>query len=189
MRGRINPQATVLFRTVAFFSRLRLGYLVHRREHTRVTIILFLVTAATAALGIITATAYLASLPLIYPPLAPSAFILFYTPMAAAASPRSVVLSHAMGVVLGVLCLMAANLMWPQSALLDPTTMHWHRILVIGVSNAALAVLMVVFRCVHPPAAATAMIAALGYITSPLQILGLMAAVILLVLETFRAHH
>lgn len=185
VNGKINPQATVLFRTVAFFSKLRLGYLVHRRENTRITIVLFLITAATAALGIITATAYLAKLPLLYPPLAPSAFILFYTPMAPAASPRSVVLSHGMGLALGVLCLMAASMIWPQSALLDPTTMNWHRILVIGVSTAALAVLMVVFRCVHPPAAATAMIAALGYIISPLQILGLMGAVILLVLEAF----
>jgi len=103
--------------------------------------------------------------------------------MAPVASPRSVVLSHGMGVALGVLCLMGAGIIWPQSALLDPTTINWHRVVVIALSTAALAVLMVVFGCVHPPAAATAMIAALGYFTHPLQIIGLMGAVILLVLE------
>jgi len=182
---RISPQGTVLFRTVAFFSRLRLGYLVRRGENPKVAITLFVITTATAALGIITATAYLAKLPLLYPPLAPSAFILFYTPLAAAASPRSVVLSHAMGAMLGVISLMVANLLWPQSELLNPIVMNGQRILVIGVSIAALATFMILLRCVHPPAAATALIAALGYFTSPFQILWLIAAVLLLVLEAF----
>jgi CBS-domain-containing membrane protein len=42
---------------------------------------------------------------------------------------------------------------------------------------------MISVRCVHPPAAASALIAAMGYLANPEQILGIIGAVILLVLE------
>ena len=180
---KVRPQQSLLFRVVAFFSRLQMVYVINRLENARVVIIIFVLTAATAALGIITVAAYLAKLPLLFSPLAPSAFILFYTPMAVTASPRSVLLSHGLGVAIGILSLRLCVLLWPHSGLLDPQVMNWHRIVVIAISTGAMAVLMILMRCIHPPAAATALIAALGYFATPIQILGLLAAVVFLILE------
>ncbi|MBW2124881.1 MAG: HPP family protein [Deltaproteobacteria bacterium] len=152
---KVRPQQSLLFRVVAFFSRLQMVYVINRLENARVVIIIFVLTAATAALGIITVAAYLAKLPLLFSPLAPSAFILFYTAMAVTASPRSVLLSHGLGVAIGILSLRLCVLLWPHSGLLDPQVMNWHRIVVIAISTGAMAVLMILMRCIHPPAAAT----------------------------------
>lgn len=46
-------------------------------------------------------------------------------------------------------------------------------------------VLMVSLKCTHPPAAASAMIAAMGYLTDIVHIFGLIAAVVLLVMDAF----
>ena len=58
----------------------------------------------------VVSTRILARLPLLFPPLGPSAFILFYTPMSVAASPRNVIMAHflAVGAGLGALHLLAA---------------------------------------------------------------------------------
>ena len=178
-----SPQDTALFRAVAFFSRLQLGYLFHSQARTKLLVILFALTSGSIALGIITIAAYITRLPLLFPPLAPSAFILFYTPLSPSASPRNVFLSHTIGLMCGLLCLKAVISIWPESTLLDPVQMNWHQVLVIALSTSLVGLLMIVLRCVHPPATATALIAALGYFKTPFQMGGLVAAVIFLLLE------
>ena len=73
----LGPQNTLFYRVVAFFSRLRLGYLVRSVSNPRFLVAAFVLIAGTTALGIISTVAYLTNLPLIFPPLGPSAFILF----------------------------------------------------------------------------------------------------------------
>ena len=178
-----GPQETFLFKAVAFFSRLQMGYLFHKRKDTQLLVALFALASGTTALATITLAAYLTNLPLLFPPLAPSAFILFYTPLSNTASPRNVLMSHTMALAAGLISLRAMVFFCPQSYLLDPEVMNWHRIVVIGSSSTIIGLLMIMLRCVHAPAAATALIAALGYFRTPLQVLGLVAAVVFLLLE------
>jgi CBS-domain-containing membrane protein len=65
----------------------------------------FVFSAGAMALAIITIAAHLTELPLLFPPLGPTAFILFYTPLAVTASPRNVIVAHTMAVGAGIFSL------------------------------------------------------------------------------------
>jgi CBS-domain-containing membrane protein len=179
----LGPQNTPFFRLIAFFSRLQLSYLLRSMGNPRVLVVLFVFAAGTTAIGIITAVAYVTRLPLIFPPLAPSAFILFHTPMSVTASPRNVTFSHTMAVAAGLLSLHIVAMIWPEANLSEASVMNWFRVLVIAISMGLIGTLMVGLRCVHPPAAASALLAAMGYLATVGQVLGIIAAVVLLVLE------
>lgn len=182
---RSGPQGSLLFRTVAFFSRLQLRYLLQNVGNPHLLVIIFVFVAGASSLGIITVAAYLTRLPLLFPPLGPSAYILFHTPMSVTASPRNVVLSHIMAVATGLLWLRLAVWLFPEATLNDPSVLNWYRVAVIALSMGLIGVLMVSLKCTHPPAAASAMIAAMGYLTDFVHILGLIAAVVLLVMDAF----
>jgi CBS-domain-containing membrane protein len=180
-----GPQSSLLFRVIAFFSRLRFGYLLRSKDNPRFLVGVFVFGAGTVAVGIITMVAFLTDLPLIFPPLGPSAFILFYTPMAVTASPRNVILSHSTAVAAGLMSLHLVGMIYPEAGLNHPAIMNWYRVLVIAVSMAVSCVLMIIMRCEHSPAAGSALIAAMGYLGNPAQIVGLPVAVVLLVVEAF----
>jgi CBS-domain-containing membrane protein len=159
-----------------------LWYLIQKEGKSRLLIPLFVFVAGATVLAIISILAYLTNLPLLFPPLGPSAFILFYTPMSVSASPRNVIVSHLMSVFAGLMFLWLFATLDPGSNLFDPAVMNGHRILVIALSMGFSCVAMVLFKCVHPPAAASALIAAMGYLENVEQILGIIAAVNLIVL-------
>ena len=179
----LGPQHSFLFRVIAFLSKLQLEYLLRSMGNSHFLVVMFVFIAGATALGIITIAAYLTKLPLLFPPLGPSAFILFHTPMSMTASPRNVILSHTMAVAAGLLSLLLIGMIYPEANLSDPTVMNWYRVMVIALSMGLIGFMMVAVRCVHPPAAASALIAAMGYLANAEQILGLIGAVILLVLE------
>jgi CBS domain-containing membrane protein len=181
----LRPQESLLFRAVAFFSRLQLGYLLRSRGYSRLLQVLFVFVTGATALGTITIAAYLTELPLLFPPLGPSAFILFYTPLAVIASPRNVILSHTMAVAAGLSSIWLAGLVFPDMNLAAPSLLNWARVTTIACSMGVIGVLMIVTDSVHPPAAATALIAAMGYLQRPDQVIGLVAAVVLLSVEAF----
>ena len=177
------PQKTLFFRVVAFFSRLQLWYLIRKLDNPRVLLLLFIFIAGAVALGTISIIAYLTRLPLLFPQLGPSAFILFHTPMSVTASPRNVLLSHTLAVVSGLFALWLVGWIYPQAGLSDPFVLNWYRILVIALTMGVSGVMMEGIKCIHPPAAASALIAAMGFLNSPAQVLGVIGAMILLVLE------
>ena len=177
------PQQTLFFRVVAFFSRLQLWYLIRKIDNPHVLLVLFLFIAGAVALGTIAIIAYLTRLPLLFPQLGPSAFILFHTPMSVTASPRNVLLSHALAVACGLFALSLVGWIYPAAGLSDPFNLNWYRILVIALTMGISGMIMVVAKCVHPPAAASALIAAMGFLNSAEQVLGVLSAMILLVLE------
>jgi CBS-domain-containing membrane protein len=181
----LGPQNTLLFQVVAFFSRFQLWYLIRGMNNSLLLVVVFVFLAGATALGIITIVAYLTDLPLLFPPLGPSAFILFHTPMSVAACPRSVILSHTMAVVAGLGSLWVVGMIYPTANLFDPSVMNGYRIVAIMFSTGIIAVMMITMKCLHPPAAASALIAAMGYLENAVQVLGLIGAVILLVLEAF----
>lgn len=177
------PQQTLFFRVVAFFSRLQLWYLIRKIDNPHVLLVLFIFLAGAVALGTISIVAYLTRLPLLFPQLGPSAFILFHTPMSVTASPRNVLLSHTLAVASGLFALWLVGWIYPQAGLSDPFALNWYRILVIALTMGVSGVIMVGVKCVHPPAAASALIAAMGFLNSMDQVLGVIGAMMLLVLE------
>lgn len=182
-----GPQKSLLFRVVAFFSKLQLRYLLRTMGNPRFLVVIFVFIAGATALGIITIAAYLTELPLLFPPLGPSAFILFYTPMSITASPRNVILSHTMAVAVGLLSLWFVGVIYPEAGanLSDPSVIDLYRVMAIAISMGLIGVVMVVARCTHPPAAASTLIAAMGYLDGAVKVLGLIGAVVLLVLNAF----
>lgn len=176
------PQGSILFRLVAFFSRKQLWYLIQKEGKSRLLIPIFVFVAGATALAIISILAYITELPLLFPQLGPSAFILFYTPMSDTASPRNVILSHLLSVIVGLFFLWLFATLYPASSLFDSTMMNGQRILVIALTMGVSCIAMVLLKCVHPPAAASALIAAMGYLENVEQVMGIVAAVILIVL-------
>lgn len=177
------PQKTFFFRVVAFFSRLQLWYLIRKIDNPRVLLLLFIFVAGAVALGTISIIAYLTRLPLLFPQLGPSAFILFHTPMSVTASPRNVLLSHTLAVASGLFALWLVGWFFPEAGLSDPFLLNWYRILVIALTMGLSGVIMVGVKCIHPPAAASALIAAMGFLNTPEQVLGVIGAMLLLVME------
>ncbi len=178
-----GPQQGWFFRFIAFFSKLQLDYLMRSSRNPRPVLIIFVFAAGATALAIISMAAIVTRLPLVFPPLGPSAFILFYTPMSDAASPRSMLLAHSMAIAAGLLALGAFAWIFPTADLATSTIMNGPRISAIALSMGLIGVGMIVWRCVHPPAAATALIAVMGYLETSVQVLGLIGAVLMLILE------
>ena len=172
-----------LFRVIAFVNRWRLNNLLRSAHNPRLAVVVFAVAAGALSLSTITVAAMITSLPLLFPPLAPSAFILFVTPMTPQASPRSVVLAHTFAIMVGIAALQLVAQLFPQAGLMDPAVLNGPRVLAIALAMGGITVMMTLLRCSHPPAAATALIAALGYLAEPTQALGLAVAACLLALE------
>jgi len=178
-----GPQGTFLFRAVALLSRLRFGYLYRSSGQRQWPLLLFVLLTGSTALGIISAAAWITKLPLLFPPLGPSAFILFHTPMSVQASPRSVLLSHAMALASGFAALGLMQWVFPEAQLFSSTHLGLPRILATALAMALVSTGMILARAAHPPAAATALIVATGFLSEPVQVIGLLGAVILLIAE------
>lgn len=186
MKGRnLSPQQSFFFRVVAFFSRLQFSYLYKNVKKPHFLALLFVFVSGATALATIALTAYLIDLPLLFPPLGPTAFILFYTPMASSACPRSFVLSHSIAVAVGLAALYLFRVIFPESELHALTVMNWYRIFSVALAMGSISAIMVWLNIAHPPAAATALIAVMGYLDDPYKIMGIIAAVIILAIEGF----
>lgn len=181
--GRPIPHKTSLYRLIAFLTRFQFSYIFRTVKDSRFPVMIFTFVGGVIALGTITLAACLTNFPLLFPPLGPSAFILFYVPLSESASPRSVLLSHSMALVVGLLTVRLAGLVFPGAGSEDLHLMRGAGVFVVALAMGMTSLLMVFFRCAHPPAAATALIAAMGFMESPLQMIGLPVALILLVLE------
>lgn len=179
------PQQTVLFRIIALLAQFQLRYFVRNVKNTRIVLVVFVFLEGATALGTITMIAYLTNLPLLFPQLGPSAFILFYTPMSMAASPRNCILSHTMAVVAGLFSIHLLAIIFPEAGLLNSGIIDWYRVAAISLAMGLISVMMIATQSTHPPAAASALIAAMGYLENPVQLLGIASALVLLVLEAF----
>lgn len=120
---------------------------------------------------------------MVFPSLGPTAFLIFYTPLAPAASPRNLLGGHLIGVAAGYLALVVFGLLDAESAMTGGVTgpQVGAAALSLGLTSGA----MVWAKLVHPPAGATTLIVSLGVI-SRLDHLGvLMLAVALLAAQGF----
>lgn len=133
------------------------------------------------AIGIMAFVAFATGEPFVFPSLGPTAFLLFYTPMLPASSPRNTLGGHLIGAAAGYLALVAFGLTDEPPALATSVTSArvGAAALSLGLTSGA----MVWLRVPHPPAGATTLIVSLGILREPGQLGVLMVAVVLLVLQ------
>src|SRR5690606_25873086 len=84
--------------------RVRVPTLVEHHSSTAV-LGLFAFVNGVIAIALMSIAALATGAPLIFPSLGPTAFLLFYTPMTPAASPRNTLAGHAIGAAAGYLAL------------------------------------------------------------------------------------
>ena len=177
----MGPQGSLFFKIVKFFSRLQLRYLLPRIKHPDRIVRLFVFVEGSLALGVISAVAFFVQFPLLFPPLGPSAFILFRMPMSAAAAPRTVLLSHMIGLTAGFIALFAGSIFFSSGGINNSETVTISSIVILSLAMGLSSLAMIWMECNHPPATATALIVAMGNITTFAHVFGLIVAVVLLI--------
>lgn len=161
-------------------ARVRLPALL--RRYDRVAILgLFATVNGVVSIGLMAFAALITGAPFVFPSLGPTAFLLFYTPMAPTACPRNTLAGHAIGAAAGYFALVVFGLQDAGPALSTGVTAP--RVGAAAISLGLTSGLMVWARVPHPPAGATTLIVSLGILHEPWQLAVLMLAVFLLVLQ------
>lgn len=160
--------------------RLRLPVLTQRHDSTFV-LGLFAFVNGLIAIAAMAFVALVTGEPFVFPSLGPTAFLLFYTPLLPTASPRNTLAGHFIGAASGYLALVVFGLTDAEPAL--STSVTGARVGAAALSLGLTSGLMVWFRVPHPPAGATTLIVSLGILREPAQLLVLMLAVAMLVLQ------
>jgi CBS-domain-containing membrane protein len=171
--------AAILF---GLAERVRVPRLTSRHDSTTI-LGLFAFLNGIISIAIMSAAAAITGQPLIFPSLGPTAFLLFYTPLLPAASPRNTLIGHAIGAAAGYLSLVVFGLTDRGPALVEGVT--WARVGAAALSLGLTSGAMVWARSPHPPAGATTLIVSLGILRRPVNLLVLMLAVFLLVVQGF----
>jgi CBS-domain-containing membrane protein len=163
-------------------KRMRVPSLTQRHDSTTV-LGLFAFVNGLIAIGAMAFVAFVTDEPFVFPSLGPTAFLLFYTPMLPASSPRNTLGGHAIGAAAGYLSLVVFGLTDDAPAL--ATSVTGARVGAAALSLGLTSGVMVWARVPHPPAGATTLIVSLGILREPEQLLVLMVAVALLVVQGF----
>jgi CBS-domain-containing membrane protein len=172
-----GDMATVLY---GLARRLRLPALTERHSSTLV-LGLFALVNGLISIGLMAAAALLTGAPLIFPSLGPTAFLLFYTPLQPAASPRNTLGGHLIGALAGYFALVVFGLVDAAPALASGVTAP--RVGAAALSLGLTSGVMVWTKLPHPPAGATTLIVSLGILREPWQLAVLMLAVALLAVQ------
>jgi CBS-domain-containing membrane protein len=135
------------------------------------------------SIGLMSVVAFATRQPFIFPSLGPTAFLLFYTPQAAAASPRNTLAGHLIGCVAGYVSLAIFGLLHAGPAIV--VGVSGNRVGAAALSLALTAGFMAWLRVPHPPAGATTLIVSLGLIATIPKLAVLMLGVLLLTIQGF----
>ena len=168
--------------TRGLFARLQLPAL-ERRYSSTLVLGTFALINGFISIGLMALAALVTGAPFIFPSLGPTAFLLFYTPRAPAASPKNTLIGHLIGAGAGYLALVVFGLTDHEPALVEGVTLA--RTGAAALSLGLTAGVMAWVRAPHPPAGATTLIVSLGILTDPVHLGVLMLAVVLLVLQGF----
>jgi CBS-domain-containing membrane protein len=161
-------------------ERLRLARWL-RRFPPRLVWAAFVFINGFIAVAILAGLAVVSHTPFVFPSVGPTAFLLYFMPLAPTASPRNTLCGHALGIGCGYAALCLVGLEHAPSAVLEE--IHGPRVLAAALSLAATGALMILFRVVHPPAGATTLIISLGFITTPAYLCIIEIAMALMVLQ------
>jgi hypothetical protein len=140
---------------------------------------LFMFVNGFISIAILCGLAKLFQTPFIFPTLGAVAFLVFFTPMAPAASPRNALCGNAIALACGYGALWVTGLQHAAPAIV--TELSWTRILAVALSLATTGALMILLNVPHPPAAGTTLVVGLGIVSKPEYLLVLEAGVALLV--------
>lgn len=162
--------------------RMRIPALTQRYSSTFV-LGLFSLVNGVIAIGAMALVALVTDEPFVFPSLGPTAFLLFYTPTLAASSPRNTMGGHLIGAAAGYLSLVLFGLTDDPPAL--ATSVTGARVGAAALSLGLTSGAMVWARVPHPPAGATTLIVSLGILREVDQLVVLMVAVLLLVVQGF----
>ncbi|MEE8169707.1 MAG: HPP family protein [Phycisphaerae bacterium] len=138
-----------------------------------------LVAGANGGLAIlcISLVAWASDLPLIFPIIGPTAFLLFTVPFSKAAAPRSIILGHFTALAIGYACWHLTTYATGEDISLRVG--GWPLICCAALALAASSTVLIWLSCPHPPACASALVIALGAITSWPEVLAMAACVVL----------
>jgi CBS domain-containing membrane protein len=160
--------------------RLRLDWLL-RRFPPRMVLSLYVFVNSFITIGALALLALMSRNPFVFPSLGPTAYLLFFSPLSKASSPRNTVFGHAIGLTCGYIAFVVTG----SGAL--PFGVHpglfWPRVLAAALSLSATGAFMVLLEISHPPAGATTLIVSLGIISKPRELVIIEAAVFLLVVQ------
>jgi len=137
----------------------------------------FLTIALLSLLALVTGS------PFVFPSLGPTAYLFFFSPMAAASSPRNTIFGHAIGLACGYAAFMLT--VWSGQPASVHGGVHGPTVLAAALSLSATGALMVLCKVSHPPAGATTLIVSLGIIATPKDLIVIEAAVVLLTVQAF----
>jgi CBS-domain-containing membrane protein len=165
---------------LSLLRRVRLDWLLHHFP-PRLVRSLYVFVNGFITIGVLALLALLSHNPFVFPSLGPTAYLLFFSPLAQSSSPRNTIFGHAIGLICGY----AAFVVTGAGAL--PFGVHpgifWPRILAAALSLSATGAFMVLLDVNHPPAGATTLIVSLGIISKPSELVIIEAAVFLLVAQ------
>ncbi|PSP75779.1 HPP family protein [Halobacteriales archaeon QS_3_64_16] len=118
-------------------------------------------------IAVVGSLAWATGLPMVFPSLGPSAFVLALFPDGEASNPRRVLGAHAIGVVAGLLAYQAFASGLVVTRSVPPFSATSLLLAASGVVSIVLTVAgMLSFDCSHPPACATTLIVALGLLST-----------------------
>lgn len=165
---------------LGLLRRMQLQSLLGR--HSSITVMAaFSFINGCLSIAIMSLAALITSQPMVFPSLGPTAFLCFFTPTSAPASPRNTIYGHAIGAAAGWASLWIFGLQHAGPALSVGVT--WQRVFAAALSLGLTSGVMVLARAPHPPAGATTLIVSLGLLPHLSQLGVLMFAVVLLVLQ------
>jgi len=164
----------------SLLRRLRLDWLLHHFP-PRLVRSVYVFVNGFVTIGLLALVALLSRNPFVFPSLGPTAYLLFFSPLAKTCSPRNTIFGHAVGIICGY----GAYVVTGAGAL--PFGVHpgifWPRILAAALSLSATGAFMVLLGVSHPPAGATTLIISLGIISKPRELVIIEVAVFLLVAQ------
>lgn len=168
------------------FMRFRLTRFLLRYPPRAVWAVYVLITCFVS-IAVISCAAVITENPFIFPSLGPTAFLVFFAPLARASSPRHALLGHGIGLVCGYLALWATGSGAAATGL--ARGIGWSPLLAAAMSLSTTGAAMVLLRVSHAPAGATTLIVSLGLLTKPSQLLIIEVAVLFLVIEAYIINH
>ena len=163
-------------------EHLRLTWLL-RHFPSRVVWSAYVCVNGFVTIALLSLLALLTGSPFVFPSLGPTAYLFFFSPMAAASSPRNTILGHAIGLVCGYAAFMLTVFSGQPPSVHGGV--HGMTVLAVALSLSLTGALMVLFKVSHPPAGATTLIVSLGIIAQPRDLIVIEAAVILLTVQAF----
>lgn len=178
--GSSAPQHAGADHILSLLRRLRLDWLLHHFP-PRLVRSVYVFVNGFITIGILALLALVSRNPFVFPSLGPTAYLLFFSPLAKTCSPRNTIFGHAIGIICGYGAFVVTGAGTLPFGVYPG--IFWPRILAAALSLSATGALMVLLGVSHPPAGATTLIISLGIISKPRELVIIEVAVFLLVAQ------